>query len=65
MAHQGQARISDKFHAQGAWSIAFYDNLESPQGQDWVAHWFESTAPVSDELLVTMPDLRFRTFLIN
>lgn len=57
MAHQGQAQLSDMFHGQGAWSIAFYDNLESPEGQAWVKHWFENVTPVSDELLVTMPDL--------
>lgn len=57
MAHQGQAQLSDMFHGQGAWSIAFYDNLESPEGQAWVRHWFENVTPVSDELLVTMPDL--------
>ncbi|CAM3577115.1 hypothetical protein PAHA111176_08965 [Parendozoicomonas haliclonae] len=53
MAHIGQAQIARDFWNTGVWTIAFYDNLESPEGQQWVQPWLELTRPVAEELLVT------------
>ncbi len=53
MAHTGQAQLTRAYWNQGAWTIAFYDNMAPPQGQAWVTPWLEQQIyPVVEELLV-------------
>ncbi len=53
MAHSGQAQLTRAYWNQGAWTIAFYDNMAPPQGQEWVMPWLEQQVyPVVEELLV-------------
>ena len=51
MAHTGQAELTARWWQQGAWTIAFYDNFESPDKQSWVQPWLEQKPPVEEVLV--------------
>ncbi|MCL6270514.1 hypothetical protein M3P05_11330 [Sansalvadorimonas sp. 2012CJ34-2] len=48
MAHAEQARLTSLWWQQGVWTIAFYDNYESPSEQGWVQPWLEQKPPVEE-----------------
>ncbi|WP_281647638.1 hypothetical protein [Parendozoicomonas sp. Alg238-R29] len=52
MAHSIQAQLVQQWWQQGAWTIAFYDNMEPPGGQNWVKPWLDYN-PTVEQLLVT------------
>ncbi len=54
MAHTGQTELTQSWWNLGAWTIAFYDNLEAPQGQQWIAPWLQQP-PELEQLLVSSP----------
>ena len=55
MAHTIQAQLVQHWWKQGAWTIAFYDNMEPPTGQSWVKPWFDFNPPAEQIMVTTRP----------
>ncbi|MTI13168.1 hypothetical protein [Sansalvadorimonas verongulae] len=55
MAHTIQAQLVQQWWQQGAWTIAFYDNMEPPAGQQWIKPWFDFNPPVEQVMVTTRP----------